>query len=283
MILIDMPHFTPQRIDAATYHAIDAVSSSWLKRVDAEGWAVARYDTRARTDSRALVIGSAVHAVIEGTFAELYRAAPAEYRTANSAKFDAFTGECEAAGQTALTLDEFEMAKHCGEAILAKIGPWSVGKRQYIEGSLTWTEPTEYGPVSCKCRPDILQVWSPTSIRYYEIKTSRGNGLRQWKRDVWTYGYWLQESHYEAGLRAHGIEQVQTIFLVVRKDSPHIVRAYETDPLDKAVAARRWRELIEEYARREAQNDWDDDSIMSPTRVELGMRQPDDLEEVESE
>lgn len=269
------------------YHARPELGSSTLKTLDRDGaeMVVAKLDRPEQSDSRALAIGSAVHAVIDGTFAKAFQAAPdvRGYKTTDSDTFLAAGAELEASGVTLLSRAEFARVQACGDAIRRKLGTYLAGRQYWREPSLFWSEPIEgHEPLPCKCRPDLLVDHGDDSATYVEIKTTADNCGSAWRSSCWRYGYWIQQPHYEAGIKAAtNCTHVRTVFVVVRSSSPYTVRCYQRDPIDAAVGERKWRDLLADYARRVRENDWGDDSFLSPTVFDLGMKIQDDMEDAE--
>lgn len=254
------------------YHdRLTELGSSTLKLANSEGWRVAFESQYIESESTAaLRLGSAVHAVVDGSFADRYAAAPAEYKTTSSQKFAAWLDDMAAAGKVGLTAAEYAEALELGAAVQKAIDPIAFGATKYVEPTILWTHQTQYGPVECKCRPDLLFVDRAGVARYIEVKTAQKNGYRAWRSASYQFDYALQQAHYESGI-ATEFGRVETVFVVVRKSKPVVVRKYRYSDLDILAARRIWSGLMDEYARRNACGDWDDDSITSPTVVSLGL------------
>ena len=266
-----------QKLSNAEYHARPELGSSTLKLLDREGpeYVAASIASKPESESRALVIGSAVHAVMDGTFESSYSVAPDSYKTADSVKFAEF---CAGQDRPVLTYREAAEVRACGEALRSKIGQSMVGKTCHVEASLFWQQQTASYFVPCKCRPDLLIEDDSGGVTYVEIKTAASSGQRAWRSACWSFGYWLQQAHYEAGILASGAKSVRTVFAVVRKSAPHDVRCYEFSSDDKAAAETQWMALVEEYGRRVASGDWLADTLAQPTEIALGLRDTSLLE-----
>jgi hypothetical protein len=269
------------------YHARPELGSSTLKTLDRDGAEMCslRQAGVIESDSRALVIGSAVHAFVEGDLSKYIEAPDARgYKTTDSDTFNAASLEAEAAGKILLSRAEYATVRECSAGLARKFSGYLIGRQNWVEPSLFWNQQIENGStpgefVSCKCRPDILVDHGDGTACYLEIKTAADNGPRAWKSTCWRYGYWLQQAHYEAGIRAAtGCSQVRTIFVVVRKPAPYVVRIYEFDPVTQAAAERKWMDLLRQYSRRLLECDWQDEIGLNPTSIDLGMSVQDDLE-----
>jgi hypothetical protein len=138
-------------------------------------------------ESRALVVGSAVHSVMDGSFNGLYSVAPDSYKTADSEKFA--TLAAEQVDRTLLTAREACEVNACGEALRRRIGSFLVGRRRWVEPSLFWEQEAGAYRVPCKCRPDMLVDDGNGGVLYIEIKTAAATGVHAWRSACWSYGY----------------------------------------------------------------------------------------------
>lgn len=281
---LDLRH---ESLSMRDYHARPELGSSTLKCLSSEGAEITAYkmsqtDSIA-TPSRALVIGSAIHAVMDDTFEALFSIAPEGYKTADSDKFEALRLTELEAGKSLVTTREFVEIASCGESLKRRIGVHLIGRRRWKEASLFWTEPSTIcqAGIACKCRPDDVIDNGTGGAIYLETKSAHDCSERAWRSAAWRYGYYLQQPHYEAGIRACGANSVRTIFVVVRKSPPHDVRFYELSLDDRIASETRWRELVEEYARRVRDCDWVCDSLANPTTLTLGVTSHDDLDDME--
>ena len=171
-----------------------------------------------------------------------------------------------------LTRDEASDAERLAQAMLRVFAGAYVGHPVFREPSLFWDEPTDYGPIRCKCRPDrLIDDWRGGAV-YAEIKTSARIGTKAVKSAFWNFGYWIQQAHYEAGIRACGASQVETLFVFVRKAKPYDVGVYRISDDDRENARYQWRRLVNEWARRQAENDWSNGIMLRPETIHLGIR-----------
>lgn len=269
------------------YHARPELGSTTLKTLDRDGAEIvaAKLADPQRSDARSLAVGSAIHAVIDGTFHDLFECAPDArgFKTTDSDTFAKAALDADARGVTLLTQAEWNRVQASGDAVKRKLGNYLVGRQYWREPSLFWSQPVEgFDPVPCKCRPDILVDHGDDSATYIELKSAADNCPAAFRSAFWRYGYLLQQAHYEAGIRASSnCSLVRTGFVVVRTSWPYTVRTYDLDELDAAAGARKWRELLREYARRSREYDWEDDTFLAPTRLTLGIKCDDDLEDME--
>lgn len=272
-----------ERLSHRDYLARPELGSTTLKTLDAEGpeytAATLSGEPAIGSESRALAFGSTVHAIIDGSFGSAIVVAPESYRTADSQKFAAFAAEASEAGRIAITDDEYRYASSCGQSLASRLAAYMAGRQRWREPSLFWAETTESGlVVPCKCRPDILLDDGSGGAIYIEIKTARSVATRAIRSDCFRYGYYLQQPHYEAGILASGARSVRTIFAFVRKSPPYDCRFVELDFSDAESARYRWRQLVNEYATRTQNNDWQSDSIRDPTVLTMGLTYGPQLE-----
>lgn len=270
----------------AQYHERPDLGASTLKSLDRDGAELcAMRSAFSEGESRDLIVGSAVHTFFEDGGLDRYIEAPDSrgYKTPDSESFQKAQLEAMESGKILLTRAEYATVNVCGEALKRKLGAFLFGRQRWIEPSIFWDQaiPAAGFVVACKCRPDALVDNGDGTPIYFEIKTALDNSPRGWKSACWRYGYWLQQAHYEAGIRAAtGCGYVRTIFVVVRKANPVTVRLYEFNSLTAAAAVARWETLVADYARRRSTNDWQDEVGLNPTEIDLGMTVQDDLEQV---
>ena len=63
-----------------------------------------------------------------------------------------------------------------------------------------------------------------------DVKTAAGSiSLRDWTRTVWDRHYHLQAAWYERILHLNGLDLPPLVWLVVSKDAPYEVAAYQAD------------------------------------------------------
>lgn len=261
------------------YHADQsAVGSSSLKALASDGpdYAKAYHDGELRGASDAFALGGAVHAILDGTYLDSYSTAPIDrgYSSRTTKAFSQMQSDMRDSGdrRTLLTRDEASEAERLAQAILSVTAGSYVGQPTLREPSLYWEEPTDCGPLRCKCRPDVLiDDWRGGAI-LHDIKTSARIGPKHVKSAFWSFGYWIQQSHYEAGIRACGASQVDTAFIFVRKSKPYDVGVYRMSDDDRENARYQWRRLINEWARRTVENDWGNGTLLRPETVHLGIR-----------
>lgn len=277
------PNRIDERLPIEDYHRHPALGSSTLKSLDRDGatmTALRMAGQLQERESRALVVGSALHAAVEGEEALHARfvAAPMGrgYGTGESAAFQELASQTD---KTLLTASEMETVIVQAAAIRPKLASYLAGRKVLSEPSL-FVNLAAMG-IEAKCRPDLL-VFTPNNgdIDYLEIKTAADVSPRGFRAAVLRYAYWLQQAHYERVIGAVYSRHVRTRFIVVSKTRPAVVRFYRIDDLSAAAADRRWEELVAEYRERVGANDWDDESIREPTTLELGMAREDEEEDV---
>jgi hypothetical protein len=93
------------------------------------------------------------------------------------------------------------------------------------EKSLFWTD-KDTG-LLCKVRPDI---WHKNMV--VDLKTCCDASPREFKRSVFSYGYYMQAAMIHEALYAlYDINMMDFIFLAIEKDPPYAVAIYQLDEL----------------------------------------------------
>lgn len=277
--LISSLNLASRDLSNRDYHADKThLGASTLKALDREGpeYAAAYHAGELHSDSDSMAIGSAVHAIIDGTFADCYEVAPDEngYKTRGTQKFSAMSHEIQAAsGRELLTHAEAREADRCGQVLRRFFSSRYVGHAYWREPSLFWSHHTEDGrQVACKCRPDRLIDDGTGGAIYAEIKTARSCGDKAVRAAFWQFGYWIQQAHYAAGILANGANRVRTVFVFVRNAPPYDLRVFELSTEDAENATYQWRRLMADWSRRVEQNDWTDADMLKPRQISLGIR-----------
>ena len=105
-----------------------------------------------------------------------------------------------------------------------------------------WT----FNGVDCRAKTD----WTTGDI-VVDVKTCQDARPQPFGREIAKYRYDLQAAHYLDGTKAQ-----KFIFLAVETTVPFRVRHYSMFDADMAEARKERNELLEEYKRRVAANDW---------------------------
>jgi exodeoxyribonuclease VIII len=218
----------------AEYHGGPGISSSGLKLLQispAHYWA--RYldpDREEREQSRALIIGSAIHtATLEpDEFEKRYAVVP-EGIDRRSKEGKALFAEIEAAGIVPLSQADAKLTQRTSAAMRRH----PVGKRLLelpglVEHSIYWRD-AETG-VLCKCRPDkhIPPCADFPNGLIFDLKSAEDADVDGFTRASYNYGYHIAAAFYSEGFQiAYGTADPPPFILgVVEKESPFAVRFY---------------------------------------------------------
>lgn len=201
--------------------------------------------------------GHALHlAVLEpGRFAETFVLQPKVGKRSNKDK--TFWAEWQEKHRDHLTLSEDELqrvtgmrdsllAHHTARAVLQ-----SAGTSEVI---VVWEEKTMDGkPVRCKARIDRLATLDDEAI-VADLKTARSAHRNAFERAVFDYRYFVQASHYLAGVEAlyptpAGNPRRKFLFLVVESDAPYCAAVYEMDELALDIGERLRQQFLREFER----------------------------------
>jgi len=226
---------THDAIPNADYHAdLTAISASPLVTLHRLSPAHMIAERAEPKDSRPLVVGSAMHALLSGDFrADGFEVLP-EGKAGASKDAKAIT----ASGGQWLTLAEFSIARGMAQAIDASGVACKLAAGAAQEQSVVWID--EATGLLCKCRPDVWREDIGLVVDYKSIgqRASR----KACASAISNYGYHLKAAHYLAGTGAHTF-----LWIFVEKAAPHGVRLFTASA-----------EMIErgEEQRREALTVW---------------------------
>jgi hypothetical protein len=144
------------------------------------------------------------------------------------------------AGKTPLKPKEYIIVRNMAEAIAARadIAPLFTGGDAEI--TLSW----DWDGVSCKARPDYLSADEKIIV---DAKTAASAHPSAIARKAFGEGWHIRAAWYrEAVTAVCGVVPERYIFVVVEKDEPHLIQAFELDE-----RAEEWgRQLIRAGLRR---------------------------------
>jgi hypothetical protein len=232
--------------EAMNYHDRPEVSATMLKSM-ARGWRQFEAEhilkTAPRKETDAMRLGTAIHAAIlePDKYAEAYVAIPSECsdrRTNAYKEWAAINGD-----RLALSRSDAELVAHlCRQVARCKTAATILGAVGEAEAEYTW----ERLGVECRAKID----WRAGGI-IADIKTCDDATESQFAKTIASYRYDLQGVHYLDGTKAD-----RFIFVAIETSSPYRVRCYELCDADRQRAEADREELLTEYRRRKAANDW---------------------------
>lgn len=237
-------------IPLEAYHASAGISSSGLKLIGrSPGHYAQEYLIGPRSEpSRDMILGSAVHALIEGeqAFARHYIEAPDIDRRYKDGKAAWSEFEVEAAGKTVLTADDMAKVRGMRDAVFSHSRAANLLLGGIGERSIYWTD--EATGELCKCRPDYLRADLDLVA---DVKTTGDARLDAFARKLVNLGYDLSASFYLEGARVR-----RYVWIVVEREPPHGVMLYyaSKDTLSRGYFL--WRQHLDTYAACRQANHW---------------------------
>lgn len=243
------------KMDARTYHALDAVSASRLSDLSrSPAYCKWRIDHPDREDTDAQRIGDATHAAVltPDIFRALYTCAPECDRRTKAGKEAYAAAEAEAAARGGVLLPnaDFDLCLRLRDAV------WQHEEARALlesssafEQALTWTDHGSRLP--CKARLDALG-----DITIPDLKTTRSAQPSGFVRSVVAYGYHRQAAWYLRAAEACGLPARDFAFVVVEKAAPFQVAVYRLDQAALDAGEQECVDLLAAYAECKRTNEW---------------------------
>lgn len=243
-----------EHIPAAEYHAVPALSSTFMKAMMARSPLHARYQMEHSEANDAMNMGTAVHTAIltpEMYEAEVAVAPKCDRRTTQGkAEFRAF----EVLNGHKLILDAAQ-----GEAVDGMVAAVRASNacRTMLDMAThrelsIFAEDPETG-TQLKAR---LDGYDPTTGWVIDLKTTRDASYPSFKSALWNLGYGLQASFYRRVARIAGLNVTGFAFLCVENIAPHGVAVYAMDDSDMDYFEADMRRLIADYKVCRSINTW---------------------------
>lgn len=233
------------------YHASSGISSSGLKLIGRSPAHYAQeYIIGPRSEaSRDMILGSAVHALVEGeaAFARRFIEIPDGIdRRTNAGKAAWAEFEAAAAGKIVLGSGEMAMVRGMTEAIFNHSKAANLLLEGISERSIYWIDKAT-GEL-CKCRPDHLR--SDLDL-VADVKTTADSREEAFARKLVNLGYDLSASFYLEGAKVR-----RYVWIVVEREPPHGVMLYyaSKDTLSRGYFL--WRQHLDTYAACRRDNHW---------------------------
>lgn len=170
--------------------------------------------------SRALRLGSGLHAAMEGMFHDIYAIGPDVAR--NTKVWKEF--EASHPGKICLKPDEAEPILAM-KAAVDGYGPAReiLSMPGRFEVSYYWID--EETGILCKCRPDWISADQKTIV---DFKTARDATHAKFQRAAYDLHYFVSAALTIEGVRrVTGILPARYVFLTIQSSAPHLVAAYE--------------------------------------------------------
>jgi hypothetical protein len=232
------------------YHSSPGISSSGLKLI---GRSPAHYAQEyligpRREPSREMILGSALHALIEGeqAFARGYIEAPDIDRRYKDGKAAWSEFEEAAAGKIVLKAEEMAKVRGMRDAIFGHSRAANLLLDGIAERSIYWIdEPTQE---LVKVRPDFLR---PDLDLVADIKSTSDAREEAFQRQLVNLAYDMSASLYLEGSKVR-----RYVWIVVEREPPHGVMLYyaSKDTLSRGYFL--WRQNLDTYAACRRENHW---------------------------
>lgn len=226
---------TPEVIDgmsSADYHRSTSLGSSSLKTLATKTPAHWKWDSEHPRHSDAFSLGTAVHSLVleqdESEFA-VVDAANWMTKDAKAAKAEALTS-----GKVPLLTKDYEQVKAMRDSVMAHPLARAAFTDHIPERSIFWQHETGTG---LKTRPDALHTDGPLGNLIVDLKTAASADPNEFGRTAATFGYHIQQAHYQTGLQAATGEDFGFIFVLVEKTAPYLVSVVELHSDDVARGA----------------------------------------------
>lgn len=230
------------------YRATDALSISTLKVfAKAPAKLLAEEET-----SRAATLGSLTHtATLEPDALDArFRVGPDARGNSNAWK--AALAEAEADGVELIRADDWRAALAMRDAVLKHpVASALLSGPGLVEASAFWEDPLTGVP--CRARPDRLCESSRVIV---DVKTAADGSPWEFARAAARMKYHWQAASYLDAMRHLGWEPAAFVFLVVEKDAPFIVSAYELEREALEAGRRQVADALAYYAECRRENRW---------------------------
>lgn len=242
-----MPNGIYKNMPSASYFKADRMNNSALKLINKTPLHYKQSLEQQREETRAMMIGSAVHtAVLEPkTLLERYAVAPKCDKRTKEGK--TVWSDLEATGKILLSADDYQMI----DAISQSVRSNATAAKLLSFGVAELTLFTDIDGVAAKARMD----WYRPGI-IVDLKTTDDASPTGFSRSCATYGYAQQAAWYLDCCEAAEIDAHTFIFIVVEKSAPYAVAIYELDAASLEFGRAQYHYALNKYKDCTAQNEW---------------------------
>lgn len=232
------------------YHARDGLSASiattLITRSPLHAWQQhPRYGGRGKAPTKAMDIGSVVHALVLGVGKAFEVLAFDDYRTkaAQTAR-----DKARAEGRVPILLEAYETAQIIAGELLAQLADRGIYLDGASEVAIEWEEPTACGPVLCRGMLDHLRL---DAGMIYDLKITSNAAQPSVERSAENFGYAIQAAAYRravAMLRPELAGRIDFLFLFCESEPPYAVNVCRPDGAMRELGERRWLRAVEAWA-----------------------------------
>ena len=204
--------------------------------------------------SRAMELGTAAHHLVLGVGQPLAVLNYADYRTTASpqaAKEAREAGEVPLLPHEYLTVWEMADALRRDPLAAALLDP----ERGDPERSIFWTD-QETG-IWRRCRFDHLPHKASGKVYACDYKTIKSADPESVRKDIYNYGYYIQDPFYCDGLAAMNPgADIEFYFVFQEKDAPYLVNVARIDEPGRRLGRERVREAVATFKRCQETGEW---------------------------
>ena len=244
---MSQPNGIYQNLPSEQYFAADRINNSALKLINKTPLHYKQSLEQQREETRAMMMGSAVHtAVLEPTtLLERYGVAPrCDKRTKEGKQV---WSDLESTGKIILSNDDFQMIDAISQSVKAN----ETAAKLLSQGQAEMTVYTQINGIPAKARTD----WYRPGI-IVDLKTTDDASPIGFSRSCATYGYAQQAAWYLDCCEAEGLEAHTFIFIVVEKSAPYAVAIYELTPESVEFGRTQYHHALNKYKECTAINEW---------------------------
>lgn len=245
---------TAQLLDIAPdeYHRRPELSSTIAKTLNAKSPLHAKLE-RGKPPTKAMDRGSIMHRLLLGKGADFAVCQFGDWRTkaAQTAR-----DEARARGLVPVLGCDFESYNIAAEAIRVQLVDRGIVLDGDSELAMTWQEPSDHGPVDCRCMFD--HVWLDRGL-ILDFKITEDAAPSSVERTAENLGYAIQAAAYTsalAALRPSLAGKIGFVFAFCEPDEPHAINLSTPDGVFMELGARRWRRAVETWAKCLKTDSW---------------------------
>jgi len=232
------------------YHAIDAISNSYLSRLN-------RCPAAAKMpqeETPAMIFGNAFHSLLlegDNAFVKRFAVAPEMDKRTKQGKEEWLLFSEANASKTIIAKESYDAMGEMANAISRHPFASKVLCEGRSEMSVFWQDTGLY----CKCRPDRIPDGDHGVI--VDVKTTTSARRNDFTNTVVRYGYYRQAAFYIDGFNAVTNSTIDAfIFVAVEKEPPYMVGCFALSDIDIDVGRVRYRELIEKEKEFREKDFW---------------------------
>ena len=200
------------------YHSREGISSTAVKTVFKSS--LAHWKGSVRKHKAAFDLGSAVHAMVLEPERDLVVRGPSDRR---GAKWKDKQAELTV-DQVLLPEGEFDIARNMADNIMSHPDAAPLFNKHMLSEQSIFVPCPKTG-LMLKCRPDTLSP-STAGFNIVDIKTTVDASPEGFAKQVWNFGYAIQDAYYRRVCRLAGLDVNDFMFVAVEKEPPYVVAVH---------------------------------------------------------